>query len=88
VIGKASFHCRGHAQGFMHAAVIVVHKIQRNHVTMVLQFLADPFVSRVKLRIPILIERFWRSTNDVLIWSGSGLPERMPVRHPMQVAGL
>jgi hypothetical protein len=54
----------------------------------IFKFLLNPFVSRVKRRIPIRIERFWRSTNDVLMWSGSGFPLNTPVRHPMQVAGL
>jgi hypothetical protein len=36
--------------------------------------LLKPFVSLVKRRIPILIERSLRSTNNVLMCSGSGLP--------------
>src|ERR1700684_2452584 len=37
-------------------------------------FLEKEFVVRVKRRSPILMLRFWRSTYDVLIWSGSGRP--------------
>src|ERR1039457_1153761 len=36
-------------------------------------FLLKPFVNRVNRLIPILIERLLRSTNDVEMWSGSGL---------------
>jgi hypothetical protein len=39
-------------------------------------FLLKAFVSLVKRRMCILIVRFCRSTKDVEIWSGSGLPER------------
>lgn len=57
----------------MDAAVIVVHEVQRSCMTVVLQFLAERFVNRVNRRIPILIERLLRSTNDVEMWSGVGI---------------
>ena len=51
-------------------------------------FLLKELVSRVKRRIPIRIDKFWRSTNEVEMCLGSGSPFKMPVRQPMQAAGL
>jgi hypothetical protein len=45
-------------------------------------------VNRVKRRIPIRMDKLPRSTNDVLMWLGSGLPATTAVLQPMQVAGL
>lgn len=41
VIRQASFHRRGDAQRFVHAAEIEVHEIQRNHVAVILHFLTE-----------------------------------------------
>jgi hypothetical protein len=42
---------------------------------MVLNFLLKALVSLVNLLMCIRIVKFWRSTNDVLICAGSGLPD-------------
>ena len=47
-----------------------------------------PKISRVMRRLPILIERLLRSTNDVLTCLGSGLPSTRYLCAPVQMAGL
>ena len=50
-------------------------------------FLEKPLVRRVKRRIPIRIERLFRSTCDVEMYSGSGLPEMMRTSWAMTLLG-
>ena len=65
MIGESRFHRWRHPQRLVNAAEVVVHEVQRNRVTVVLQLLAEnPFVSRVKRRMDMRIVRFWRSTYD------------------------
>lgn len=40
MVGKASFHRRGHAQRLMHLAEIVVHVVQRDGVTVIVDLFA------------------------------------------------
>jgi hypothetical protein len=58
----------------MDAREVVVHEVQRDRVSRVLDLLREALVRRVKRRIDIRIVRFWRSTHDVLMVSGSGSP--------------
>src|SRR5438270_287922 len=76
VVSQSGFHCRSNSQRFVNPAKVVMHEMQGDRMTMVLNLLRKAFVRRVKRRIPILMVRFWRSTKDVLIWSGSGVPLR------------
>jgi len=41
VIGNACFHCRRDAKRFMHAARVIVHEVQSDHVSVVFQLLAE-----------------------------------------------
>jgi hypothetical protein len=41
VIGNACFHCRRDAKRFMHAAKVIVHEVQSDHVSVVFQLLAE-----------------------------------------------
>jgi hypothetical protein len=70
---RTRFHSRRYAKAGMHAAEIVICKVQRDSG---FRFVLKAFVSRVNLRIAIRIVRFCRSTCDVLMWLGSGLPVR------------
>src|SRR5665213_1120806 len=51
-------------------------------------FFEKALVSRVMRRLPILIERLLRSTNDVLTYLGSVLPSTRYLCAPVQIAGL
>ncbi len=51
-------------------------------------FLEKPLVRRVNRRMCIRIERFERSTCDVLMCFGSGLPVTACFSQPRQTAGL
>jgi hypothetical protein len=51
-------------------------------------FFEKAFVSRVKRRIPIRIERFWRSTYEVEICAGSGFPLILWRSAPRHTPGL
>lgn len=88
MVCRTRFHGGRDAQCLVNTAEIVVHKIQGHGMTVILNLFADPFVSRVKRRMPMRIVRFWRSTKLVEMCAGSGLPLMVAVRHPMQVAGL
>ena len=74
MIRKARSHCRRNPQRLVYPSKIVVHEVNRNHRGMILDFLGEPLVRRVKRRIPIRIVRFWRSTKLVLTCFGSGSP--------------
>ena len=50
-------------------------------------FLLKPLVSRVRRRIPNRMDRFWRSTCDVLMRSGSGVPKIGSLIAPVHSAG-
>jgi hypothetical protein len=41
VIGNACFHCRRDAKRFMHAAKVIGHEVQSDHVSVVFQLLAE-----------------------------------------------
>ena len=88
MVADSRFHRWCNPQRLVNAAEVVVHVVQSNRVTVILQLLEKPFVSRVKRRMDMRIVRFWRSTNEVLTWFGSGSPITVFISQPMQVAGL
>ena len=45
------------------------------------------FVSRVILRLPVRMLRFWRSTYDVLMCWGFGRPSTVVIETPVHSAG-
>jgi len=58
----------------MDADEIVVHRMKRNCGGVVLNLFENAFVNRVKRRMRIRMVRLLRSTYDVLICLGPGLP--------------
>jgi hypothetical protein len=55
---------------------------------MILSLLREAIGSLVKRRIDMRIVRFWRSTKEVLMCSGFGLPFTALRSQAMQAAGL
>jgi hypothetical protein len=51
-------------------------------------FLLKAFVNRVNRRMDTLMVRFWRSTYEVLMWTGSGLPVIGLLSQEVQIAWL
>lgn len=72
----------------MDAAEVVIGMIDGYRVTVVLEFLRERTVRRVKRVTPILKLRFCRSTKLVEMCFGSGLPLNVAVRVPMHSEGL
>ncbi len=50
-----------------------MHEVNCNHVSVIIRFFDNPFVSRVKRRVAIRIVRFWRSTG-LVFFQGEPLP--------------
>jgi Asp-tRNA(Asn)/Glu-tRNA(Gln) amidotransferase A subunit family amidase len=71
----------------MDAAEVVPHEVERDGRLMVLAFLYKTLVSRVNRRMGIRMVRFWRSTCDVEMWPGSGLPMIAVLRPPCHEEG-
>ena len=72
----------------MHTAEIVVSEMQCDSGFQVRQLLLNALVSRVNLRIAIRIVRFCRSTNKVMICSGSGSRSRTLDNTPKCMVGV
>ena len=79
VIGHASRHSgrRVLAECRHRAHEVVGHEVQTDRCRVVLDLLGEPVGQAGERRMPIRIERLFRSTMLVEILSGSGRPERM-----------
>ena len=86
VIADPRFPGRGHPERLGNRRE-VPHKVERDGGRVVVELLGNAFVSRGKRRVRLRIVRFWRSTNEVLMWRASGLPVIATCQVPVHFAG-